>query len=1037
MVNPASSPIVPINVQAQLPLSSTKKDDTDTSKKPPVDSDIKLFYGFIKFLKDNRGMHTSYLYLPLLEYIPHDIGGDIQKCIQKKPEAFANFTEAFANLFRDEPSSSLAKNQLPQNKDPIGRLLFQNTSLTKTQLRLKIEHCLYLAVGSFKVSKDPYFLIEFLKKSIEIIEKNDLQYGFNFKWLIKLLETKNLPLLNQSCYELAKAKQPTDIIAGADCYEFVAVNLACLFDTEDVCHDRLQEKLELELIHQLAIPEVALNLSQGFTQEELACLQQAYASLHLTSLKQFEEFRGFFLPLQRYVKEVCLSKVNYFKHFSDLKGEVTENMKNQVKLKIKQHVPFLKSYMSFANEISRYFDPPKELINNYVVLKNFHAYLQFGNCETLRQKLNQKNGISLEQLKKAIIEEVTIFFQQLPQDSTLSAKVALFSTENPQVNQCRVYWSHHQQYFAHLTYLKIALLREIIPLTQLRSEIILNCIQQEEELAQQALDKLLQEEAIAQQAQNNFSIDTKQKKTKNQKKGKNPKKGNRGASAQKLLPVNSSLSSNINTAQAKTPLNLSTQQAKDGNSQSSSSSQKLPSQNNLVAQAQPAALTPFQQLLMTRTHANTSLQSLKGQCTAFGVQEALDCAQSHYDELLCIMRRFLEQPKKFSKQMISVFLTQWIQHGFLATEQILTAMGDQEKQIQNRAELLPVLSHNLSNLLLNCPLKTGAIPLELRDWIWHTRLGEIWIREEQNYYNGNTSLQNLLANIKQFVNGSSPFKAQKLIKDVLYFMSNAVKLYENLHMQSISLKPPLSISPAQEFKKHFLESCQRVEIAIESLPEELNQALPFESPLIHLREMLEKYRANSASPIVRYGLTDVLENLLPTLEMEMQAQGFLNPFEARLHLRTVLRYNQWAMEKILRTLLNEFYPEANFEKKDHNLSEMVLILGMKQQDFTHQEWYWLTSGQTIHHLVRYFTNHQATQQKRQSDFIKRLEDAFVAAHQITIKQPIDADYALNQGFQITGETLTKLNMVKAVASEDTQLMQSILSKVLEHSLPKK
>lgn len=938
------------------------------------DLDLIPYIGFFEFLSENKTGGQFFL-LPFIEHMPRAIAETLCECLEKKPNIFDH--------------------------------LLDDVSLEHEKEKLqKIKMALYLRVDHFKQKGDSVPLISFLKKAQELIEKNNLQtvYDYSlFQWYIDILKTKRLDLLVDCCTkrfpELRKDNTPVEkLFAAWESFSLVAQNICVLFDLEQLSYNEVVQKIKSEFpVHDVAIPPISA--PTVFTQEEWAAIHNVYISLHLTSREQFADFRALFFSLSQQSSSNNCNKIELFQ------GKQVRRIQEAVNLlgpKIKRNAPFFENFLSYVKEMSQFFDPPAGLVKNCAVLKDFYAYIHLGNCEALKQKINQKNRISPEQLKRALVEEVTTFSQKLRSDTALLLKVLSLHKQNPQANKFRIYWSCYEHYLNQLSRLKSAFLDGSIPFAESRAGTILNFLQKEKTGADLRAKQLLAEVKKAPSAKL-----ANREKTKSKEKQKSPRETTTSSSQSNLQLRSLSISTHTTTAQPEIP---------------------------------PVTLTPLQQMQEARAYGTKSLQELKRKCTGFGAKDSLERAQSHYNDMLCVMSRFLEQAKNPSKQRISTFILQCIQHGFLASEQLLSALGIEGNHIQNLEELRPALSHNLSYLLLNCPLMAGPVHPHLRQWVCDSQLGEFWIRDIQEYDAGHWPLQKFVGKTQQFAQGNTAFTAQELISDAVTFMENSVKLYKHLYKQFDALQPAAlhaeNSETRKKFKENFLSSCDSVRTASKQLPPLSLQNLPLDPSLTALRLSLGDYAKNSASPGIRYGLSEVTEHFLPLLEVEMQASCALKPFEARLHLRAVLRYDQWTAEKVMRALLNEFHPESNFEKKDHNLSEMVMALGMKQEDFTEGEWHWLTSGQIIHHLARYFTSHQAVQHKYKSDFITKLEKAFETAHQIASKYPIDGEEAFGQALEISEKgLLAKFEGVKAVAYEDFQLMQSILHKVLKHCLP--
>lgn len=969
-----------------------------------IDKDLWIFQAYAQYLRDAYPQSTHAATFPLIDWIASCLNTLIYEITTSQPKYIPSF--------------------LPSDEEPSDGFY-------------AVQRAIYLALADFKLTKNPESLLRILEKGKQAIEKEksierESLWVKDLEPIILLLKTKRIDLLSQNSLSFLSNENNslTKQIAFSSAQEalpFMIIHYDTLIINADTLgsvlahylkpHSRkswdFREKNQQSID---GLPELAKSFAQDrLSSEEAALIKNAFKNISYeffeesncgaeyiiyTASRHFDEtfLKTVHIPQNFYfaIEQYMLSRNIAFKTVSQ--GNLTQTYKPKNDI-IKQCSALFKSnqeaYLSLLpkiQEICIYFDNIKKVIQLCTVIKDFHLYLKFGDLEPLRQKLS--DGYDPDQLKKVLIEQVTLFSQALRTDHNLLIQVIPFLQKESFIKEFRSFCVTQDTFYNTIIELRKTILDSMIPLAEMYGDY---------------MSKFLEDETIA---SNNAASLLQSDKGSSQRKNKKEK-------AKNILP---SMAAVANSGHI--PAETTTKIA-DGKSEI----------DDATPTPIPVALSPLQpmqkardNMQQARSTLKSNLRNLSVACTKDKTKQAVANALIHYDEILCVMRRFLEQSTQPQRQPIAHFILNCVEQGFLAAEQMLTALELESNQSDNQAlttddrEQPAARSHDLHSIFIKCRLPGGPLSLNLRDWIRKSSRVEFEIRDLKACEIKEPTSQNLLAKTNNyFAHGNNAFTSQSLIEEAMLFVKNSVNLCEYLQNQLYATKQKPSNEQKLLFKSvtdGFRLACQSVMEVAELLPASFDKSTPSHPMIASLHQILQEY-GTSPSKEIQYRAKDIAENSLPYLETELQMQSHLNPYEARLHLGFILRRCQWAAEKTLRALLNE--TDTRFERDNHDLTAMVTALGMAEKDFTPAEWNWLSSGKAVHFLARYFSSLGSAPNNK-------LEKAFEAAYQISQTQPLNADYGANEGFMIAG-TEKQLAEVKAMAKEHLELLYSILKKI--------
>ncbi len=887
----------------------------------------------------------------------------------------------------------LLENFLIQEKRIISQFIEgrSNTSMND------IEYEYYRLIGKYKKTHSPTALIKFLEHGEKIIKQyrpEALKNNPVYESAIKLFRLNRLDLLNKDLHYFTENTTPyleldsgNKIVLEMKALRHVSRGLMRFIDVREFTKSKLEEQLkklkcESSLNFNSPIEKNCNILAENPTlkPEEKKEIQRVFQSTYFQFKQHWKDFqkaqeqffsKGFFTDSTYAIgcetafavrpNGPMLTK----QHVEALAKNTNWNDPEQCKLYITRFIDMYSTFLPHVKEISQFiYSHITVLKEEAAFLKDFHLYLRMGNLNQLQILPNQ--------MDKVIVVEVATFSKNLSTDRRLLMRLgSLFvKGDMKELLQFRAVFTAFESYFDEYLLFNDFLLTSTIAVADTYQQEIPVLLLSKYNSVKQHAEILLSEKS---------HIKPSPQTAKSQKK---PEK----------IPD-----------AAPTPDTLDTQ----------------PTDLNDNSVLNPIApVNIFQTLQDARSDITQWFTQLSKGCTAFGTHQALADAASHYDELLCIMRRFLEQSKQpLSRQALAVFIVSCINHGCLATEQTLSALEREGNHISTPKELSSILSHDLLTIFLNCPLPAGSISPLWREWIKNSSSGVVWVRELNTCKIGSSPLETLLAKTRLFAEGNEALSATNLIRDLLKFLDNAIVLNTKLQHQICVAKGAVLSQEYEATCYAFKHNMRTVFKNIADTSLSISSTSSSHPNISALRNLLGSKKLGMQ-----------VEHLLTYLDVEMQ-QPYLNPYEARLHLRTILRFNQVLMEKILRILLGEIKPDAYFEKEDHDLSVMVVELGLSEKDFLMDEWAWLNQGRSIHQITRYMRAYDSIPKKR-TKLMETIERAFHMASQISEKQAMTYQFDLTQNFQIANpEVASKLETVKAAAQYDVDLVRQILEKI--------
>ncbi len=445
-------------------------------------------------------------------------------------------------------------------------------------------------------------------------------------------------------------------------------------------------------------------------------------------------------------------------------------------------------------------------------------------------------------------------------------------------------------------------------------------------------------------------------------------------------------------------------------------------------------LSTDERLQNVKDKTTRNLNQLATHCKGFETQKALSNANIHLSGLLGTLKRLLDcKDAPLTRQQFLFITLSMIRDGSLAVEQMLSSLDRESNPIRNAEELKGHLSHDLVEILFNCKFAKCELDCEFRQWIHDCNYGEILERDLQECSTEGNFVEKLLAKVRYFSQGEV-FNVEDILPDLLTY-------FERVGLLCIELQTSIQAAKEADEEQHsagiealreeFLGLCRtaerelvQVKIAENSVPS------PFSS-LSEMHRILADFRAATDVISLQDNLANIQNNLLLQLQEEMRYHGALQPFDAYLHVSSVLLLNQMIAEKYFYSLLDARNIPYQFEEIDHDLTKLIEKLGMRIADFSDQAWAFLSRGKGTRFLTRYpETFNAAAYDERTTAALALSENAMSDAISISQKERFQMPYYLEEGFEIGDSELQgKINSIKSVVSEDIELLAGIMKKV--------
>jgi hypothetical protein len=420
--------------------------------------------------------------------------------------------------------------------------------------------------------------------------------------------------------------------------------------------------------------------------------------------------------------------------------------------------------------------------------------------------------------------------------------------------------------------------------------------------------------------------------------------------------------------------------------------------------------------------------AISAQCKRLGVKEALKDAQMHFNSLLVSFYDFLHNPKaSLSRNQALHHMIDWIRHGSLAVEQMLSALDLQSNNLQSQEELKEHISHDLFSLLVSCKFSSKPLSASFRKWIIDHNYGEILIRSPNQAGLGNTPLESLIAKIHLFNQGANAFSIQNIFSDVLKFIKGTVKLFGEIGNR-FSIKQ----EGFATFQENMLRLCRIISEKIESI--EISEEM--QNAPISLRQILTvpltALKEQYSSTEIEKKIDNLLNHLISQLETEMNRQTHLNPLSALNHCNNVLLHNQMIVEEVLSCLMSiSMAPDFFEDLQKHDLLAMTKKCQMAESNFTPEEIDFLTRGRMTRKITRYPASYSSIPKRQRLQSMKKIEQAIDWANSLSSRQKFTQFHKLDESFKLTGETGVNLEKLKAFINRDIEIAGSILTKVFQ------
>ncbi len=378
-------------------------------------------------------------------------------------------------------------------------------------------------------------------------------------------------------------------------------------------------------------------------------------------------------------------------------------------------------------------------------------------------------------------------------------------------------------------------------------------------------------------------------------------------------------------------------------SSSSSSSEAIPSTYSQASSSQPISEEPslISLLQNCRSHLQTwqkGLSSGRHELTA----HALANAAGHFNHLLCSFRRFQQHAEKGSvtPQEVFAFVNHCIQHCTLGVEQTLSALERDSNGITDPKQLHDLLTHNLFVVLQRCNMGNGDLSPGVRRWIREINHGEILMRNFNLLTSDQTLVQSLLRTNQAFLEGVDGVSSTDVFTALDSYLAPLGEFIDAIQYRFA----PGSFVPL-EMEENISELCASF---CDSLAETaVIPATSTDSSLTNLHRAVESLQVAPSE------LSNLRNNLMTRLAVEVETHAHLEPIEAALHLSNVLLLNQSIAEEVLIHALNVRGLPLSFEEEtQHDLMSHIEKLGI-QSRFSAEELEFLKYGKASRQLVRY------------------------------------------------------------------------------------
>lgn len=543
--------------------------------------------------------------------------------------------------------------------------------------------------------------------------------------------------------------------------------------------------------------------------------------------------------------------------------------------------------------------------NKFSILKDFLLYLKLGNLDKIANLPVYHSTVQFESL---VIDEIKTFQKQL--DANRVKKILSAIDECPWIKELRAMNTAHEQVFSGIA-----------------------------QISQYALSDVIE---ICRQCHGNLP--------------------SRAASPARTISVSSKNDDFEPSTIESDPDEKSAQETESFDYASTTTAEQKITSSKQVNTKEYSLVTAVQ--CLEGNFAN-QLSSLLQANNSMGFQDAIKNSSDHLDDLLTEIRRFERILKgTIYKDDFFCTLINFVNHGTLLTEQLLTALLCKTKSYKTENDLKAAFTHQLPLLLSGCRFGNFHISQTTRNTIYFTNCGEILSRNlstliENAPSTSNSSIEGLLAAAYSWMLSQDNQKPDQLIHASIEYLAKILNACNELCMliktndksqRKILLAEKEQIAiMVSHLQKSLLDTANKMQIIPQNQLK--NQ---FSDQLNEIDQHITGFLNHPPLPLlIRKGFENLQNNYLRRLKTELQYHDHLPYKELRLHYCNVLMLNQFIAEEFC-TLLVQFKKiHVDMNEIDHNLVKLVQLLGFELKHFSKEGQNFLKSGKDVRALTRY------------------------------------------------------------------------------------
>jgi hypothetical protein len=437
---------------------------------------------------------------------------------------------------------------------------------------------------------------------------------------------------------------------------------------------------------------------------------------------------------------------------------------------------------------------------------------------------------------------------------------------------------------------------------------------------------------------------------------------------------------------------------------------------------------------------------LQEQPKGFGMKEALGNMEVHWCNMLCIWKRLIDRKESVSDQELAAFILDIVREGSLSVEQSLAALDRSSNGIKGQLELADHMTHNLVNLLFSCSFHNGALSSQTRKSIHKLNHGEILLRDLRACSINGTDVEKLLTKARLLIEVKGVFERNSIYSHLIQYLNRVGMICLELqkHIGSYCIRKPKQkhfIEKLQTLQANFKKTSNTLETAlVESekanstlSTKQVKMASPILEKLEEIGHSITTLKKQVSSLEIVNNLNDLHNNLFLQLRQEMEFHSSLQLIDGHLHLSKVCLLNQLIAERFLLNFLDALDIDYNLATIDHDLTELVQALGMKEKDFSREQWNFLSKGKAVRFLTRYPISHSAVQVDRKSNRPQSpMEKLIHEAIHMSRGEVFAKENQLENGYILGKRKLNnQITKIKEIVEGNLALLSDILQKVMQ------